>query len=252
MLPWPPDPALAGLRLVVTGGSRGVGGAVVEAAHAAGATVGIGHLQSQEPVQASAARDPERLIPLRFDVADAEATEEALRAFAEHAGGLDALVCCAGIATPGLLTRQPVDRLAREIAVNLVGTLVSARAALPHLAAAGGGTVVTVSSAAARMPQAGQTAYAASKGGVEAFTRALATEAAAQNVRAVCVRLGLTETNMLAEVSEAVRTQTAARALTPDVASPACIARHLLGLLAAGDRLTGSVVDLSGGYGHAW
>jgi NAD(P)-dependent dehydrogenase (short-subunit alcohol dehydrogenase family) len=154
-------------RVLITGGSSGLGAAVVEAVTKDG---GEPYVLDLEP--------PAEGVPyLRCDLADTGAAEEAARRLAEQAGGLDGLVTAAGIDVPGRLADVPATDWERIVRVNLFATAAVIRAALPYLERAGG-TVVTVASTLGVKAVSDATAYCASKFAVVGFTRALAAELA--------------------------------------------------------------------------
>ena len=154
-------------RVLVTGGSSGLGAAVVEAVTKDGGEPYVLDLQP-----------PAGGVPyLRCDLADTDAAEEATRRLAEQAGGFDGLVTAAGIDVPGRLADVPTADWERIVRVNLFATAAVIRAALPYLERAGG-TVVTVASTLGVKAVSDATAYCASKFGVVGFTRALAAELA--------------------------------------------------------------------------
>jgi NAD(P)-dependent dehydrogenase (short-subunit alcohol dehydrogenase family) len=153
--------------VLVTGGSSGLGAAVVDAVTKAG---GRPYVLDLVP--------PADGVPyLRCDLADTRAAEEATRRLAEQAGGFDAVVTAAGIDVPGRLADVSPADWERVIAVNLLATAAVIRAALPSLIASGG-TVVTVASTLGVKAVSDATAYCASKFAVVGFTRALAAELA--------------------------------------------------------------------------
>jgi NAD(P)-dependent dehydrogenase (short-subunit alcohol dehydrogenase family) len=153
-----------GWSVLVTGGSSGLGAAVGAALCAAGADV-----------MSLDARPSERLPTIEVDLADSAAAEEATRAALERLGGLHALVCCAGIDSPGTLATTAREAWDRVVAVNLFGTAAVVRAALPALVEQRG-RIVTVASTLGHRAVSDATAYCASKFGVVGFTRALAAE----------------------------------------------------------------------------
>lgn len=158
-----PD-ALDQRTIVVTGGSSGLGAAVVERVRAAGAS----------PVVLDR-KPPDTGEYELVDLADSAATEEAVRRVAERTGRIDAVVTCAGVDVPGALGDVPTETWERIVAINLFGTVATVRAALPWLEAAGG-RVVTVASTLGHKAVGDATAYCASKFGVVGFTRALTAE----------------------------------------------------------------------------
>lgn len=151
--------------VLVTGGSSGLGGAVVAAvAQAGGRPVNLDRVKSEADVE-------QEIV----DLADARAAEEAVRAVSQRVGGLDAVVTCAGTDACGKLEDVPADDWDRVIQVNLVATAAVVRAALPDLLECNG-HVVTVASTLGVRALSDATAYSASKFGVVGFTRALAAE----------------------------------------------------------------------------
>ncbi|MEW6474639.1 MAG: SDR family oxidoreductase [Actinomycetota bacterium] len=154
-------------RIVVTGGSSGLGRAVAEAIAKAGGT----------PVVLDRSPIPDGFEGEQVDLADGRAAEAAVRRAADAPGGLSAVVACAGTDACGPLARIPAEQWERVVMVNLLGTAAVIRAALPSLEA-NGGRVVTVASTLGLRALPDATAYCASKFGVVGFTRALAAELA--------------------------------------------------------------------------
>ncbi|RLP91916.1 MULTISPECIES: SDR family oxidoreductase [unclassified Micromonospora] len=156
-----------GRTILVTGGSSGLGAAVVTAVAKAG---GRPYVLDRRP--------PGVEVPwVECDLADARAAEDATRRIAEQAGGLDGVVTAAGMDVPGRLTDVPGETWDRIVAINLLGTAAVVRAAVPHLERSHG-TVVTVASTLGVKAVSDATAYCAAKFGVVGFTRALAAELA--------------------------------------------------------------------------
>jgi NAD(P)-dependent dehydrogenase (short-subunit alcohol dehydrogenase family) len=153
--------------VVVTGGSSGLGAAVVEALSAAGADPFV---LDREPPRAD--------VPFRtVDLADTPSAERAVEQAARRDGGLTAVITCAGTDVCGPLRAVSAEDWERVVRVNLFGTAAVVRAALPYLEKAQG-RVVTVASTLGLRGASDATAYCASKFGVIGFTRALAAETA--------------------------------------------------------------------------
>ncbi|WFE39436.1 SDR family oxidoreductase [Micromonospora sp. WMMD998] len=158
---------LSNQAVLVTGGSSGLGAAVVAAVAEAG---GRPYVLDQ--------RAPADGVPwLECDLADGRAAEAATRQLAEQAGGLAGVVTAAGMDVPGRLADVDGATWERIVAINLLGTAAVVRAALPELERAHG-TVVTVASTLGVKAVSDATAYCAAKFGVVGFTRALAAELA--------------------------------------------------------------------------
>ncbi|SCG73325.1 SDR family oxidoreductase [Micromonospora coxensis] len=157
----------AGPTVLVTGGSSGLGAAVVTAVARAGG----------RPLVLDRHRPADGVPWVECDLADTRAAERATRELAERNGGLDAVVTAAGTDVPGKLADLPGESWERIVAVDLLATVAVVRAALPYLEAARG-NVVTVASTLGIKAVSDATAYCAAKFGVVGFTRALAAELA--------------------------------------------------------------------------
>ncbi|HET9518718.1 MAG TPA: SDR family oxidoreductase [Actinoplanes sp.] len=153
--------------VLVTGGSSGLGAAVVTAVAKAG---GRAYVIDRQPPAPGVAW-------LECDLADTRAAEEATRAIVEQAGGLDGVVTAAGFDSPGALADVPGATWDRVVTVDLLATAAVIRAALPALLRSHG-TAVTVASTLGLKAVGDATAYCAAKFGVVGFTRALAAELA--------------------------------------------------------------------------
>lgn len=178
---------LAGLRVLVTGGSRGLGEATARRFAAAGATV----------LTASRSMPPEDL-PATFipaDLRSAAGVAELGRRVLESVGGVDVLVNNAGAATPPTptLRRSDASWLA-DLEMNLLSAVRLDRALVPGMVERGSGVVVHVSSIASHLPQLAESSYAASKAALNAYSRELATAVGEHGVRVVCVLPGFVVT----------------------------------------------------------
>jgi NAD(P)-dependent dehydrogenase (short-subunit alcohol dehydrogenase family) len=153
--------------IVVTGGSSGLGAAVVAGVAGAG---GLPVNLDRRPPDGGA---PGEFEPV--DLADSKDAEEVVRRVADRHADLRGVVTCAGTDVPGALTEVPTEVWERTVAVNLLGTAAVVRAALPRIER-NGGRVVTVASTLGFRAFGDATAYCASKHGVVGFTRALQVE----------------------------------------------------------------------------
>jgi NAD(P)-dependent dehydrogenase (short-subunit alcohol dehydrogenase family) len=184
---------LAGRRAMVTGAASGIGQACVlrlldEGATVCGVDVAEAGLKETAEL-AAAAGTGGRLSTEQLDVSDEAAVAAATAAALDRMGGLDALVNAAGVLRTGHTHEFALDSWERVIAVNLTGTFLTTRAALPALLAARG-VVVNFSSTSADFGHPYMAAYAASKGGIDAFTHCLAVEYAKKGLRAVALQPG--------------------------------------------------------------
>lgn len=189
---------MIGRLTVVTGGGRGIGAAISRRLAADGSDVVIGYRSDRdaaERVAEDVRAAGRRALAVQADVTDAAAVE-ALLAAADGLGPLTGLVTNAGAATAvGRLEDLPVDAVRADLELNLLGTLLPIRAAVPRLRAAGG-AIVTISSGAATLGSPGEFVhYAAAKAGVDALTVGLSKELAADGIRINAVAPGLVRTD---------------------------------------------------------
>jgi NAD(P)-dependent dehydrogenase (short-subunit alcohol dehydrogenase family) len=244
----PQDPIL------ITGGSSGIGAATARLAAQRGLPVAISYRTGRTGAEALVAElraEGREVFAFQADVAQ-EADIVRLFAQVDAAFGgrrLAGLVNSAGIGGPhGPVTDFTGENLAHLWAVNVTGTILASREAVQRFRARGGGAIVNVSSMAATIGgRAGAAAYAASKAAVDAFTRGLAKEVAAERIRVNAVRPGFTLTPMTAQPPDVL----AAVALTLPIqraARPEEVARPILWLLSAeASFVTGARLDVSGG-----
>jgi NAD(P)-dependent dehydrogenase (short-subunit alcohol dehydrogenase family) len=179
---------LAGRVGLVTGASSGLGRATAVALAEAGADVAL-LARGQDDLEQAAAEVVgvgRRGLVLVADLADAQALAGAVARVVEAFGRIDVLVNAAGTDVPGPVAELALESWDRVVAVNLRAPFVLAKAVVPHMRAAGGGTIVNVSSVAGKRGWAGAAAYCASKFGLTGLTQALAAEGRADGIRA-CV-----------------------------------------------------------------
>jgi len=196
------DTSAQGLRVLVTAGAAGIGRAIAETFRAHGARVHVCD------VDTAALADARRLMPaVTQTIADVARLTDVERLFVEvrtSLGGLDVLVNNAGIAGP----TAKVEDIAPEdwdrcIAVDLNGMFYCTRLAMPLLKAAGGGSIINLSSVAGRLGFPLRSPYAAAKWGVVGFTKSLAIEAGPDGVRVNCLQPGNVEGERIDRVIDA-------------------------------------------------
>jgi 3-oxoacyl-[acyl-carrier protein] reductase len=190
---------LSGLVAVVTGGSRGIGRAVVDRLAEMGSHVVVNYLRDREAAAAavnSARKTGVDAISVQADVAQLPEAERLIKATLEHFQRVDILVCNAGV-----WKGAPVEDITEElwdttIDINLKGTWSVCKAAIPFMKQQRFGRIVIVSSTAGQRGEANVSNYAAAKGGQISFTKSLATELAPYRINVNAVAPGWVETDM--------------------------------------------------------
>lgn len=182
-----PSTDFAGKVALVTGGSKGMGRACVERLAAGAATVVVFSNDAASTEETCAALG-DRAVGVVGSVAVAADIERAVRTAADRFGGIDILVCSAGIQRYGSVVDTPEDVWDDVLTVNLKGVYLASKYAIPLMRQRGGGAIVAISSVQAYASQESVAAYTASKGGINALVRAMALDHARDNitVNAVC------------------------------------------------------------------
>ena len=191
---------MQGKVVVITGASRGIGAAAVRQFAAAGARVAA-LARSWPAIEALAGQIGAQVMPIVCDVSSWPQTSAAMEAVSAKWGRIDVLVNNAGQIEPiaRIADAAPQD-WAQAVQVNLAGAFHAIRAVLPHMKAAGGGTIINVSSGAATSPYEGWSAYCAAKAGVLMLTRSLHLEEG-PTIRALGLSPGTVATDMQRRIS---------------------------------------------------
>ena len=244
---------LRGRVAVVTGGSRGIGRAVVVRLAEAGVGVAINYLRDE-----AAAAESKRLAVsygvraevIRGDVSLVADAERLAREAFERFGRLDMLVCNAGLWEGAPLEEMSEESWGRVLDTNLKGTWAVCRAVVPYMKRQGAGRVVIVSSTAGQRGEANYSNYAASKGGQISFAKSLAVELAPRGINVNAVAPGWVWTEMTVEALSAEGARREAEATIPlgRVASADDVARPIVFLCSdwAG-HITGEILNVNGG-----
>lgn len=231
---------LEGRRIVITGAASGIGRRVAEIFASEGARIALFDLNANglEPVVTATGG-----IGCPVDITNEAATQDIAARAAKTLGGIDGVVNAAGIMPTGPMATTSADVFRKVIDVNLTGTYIVVRACLPFLKQSQCASVVNIASAQGLLPNApGNTAYAASKGGVVNLTRAMASDLA-PDIRVNCVAPGMVDTPM----ADGFRANTGNYALKR-LADPTEIAKAILFLISNdASFVTGATLAVDGG-----
>ncbi len=246
------DSGLEGKVALVTGGSRGIGRAIVETLAADGADVTFfyrGNVGAAAEVVAAATAAGRKVAAVQVDVRDAAACAAAVEALVDTREGIDVLVNNAGVVRDNVLTGMSDEEIDEVIGTNVGGVFNVTRAVAPFMVSRRRGTIVNLSSVSATKGGRGQTNYAASKGAVEAFTRALAVELAPRKIRVNAVAPGVIDTEMSQAVRDAAGDEVKSRILLRRFGAAQEVANAVWFLASPlSGYMTGQVVHVDGGF----
>ena len=238
-----------GKTAVVTGAASGIGRATAEAFASEGARVLLADINDELGEAAAAAITAQggRAAYFHVDITDARSIE-AFRAAALAGGGVDIVASVAGWGRTEPFVENKPDFWKKLIDLNFLGTVMVTRAFLDGMIERRSGRIVTVASDAGRVGSLGETVYSGTKGGVIAFSKALARELARYDITVNCVCPGPTDTPLMAAVPDKIKDAFARVTPMHRLAKPAEIADAIL--FFAGPQatfVTGQVLSVSGG-----
>ena len=244
------------LVTIVTGAAGGIGLATARLLHQRGARVALVDVNGElgEAALASFADSPGNAIFIQANLAAEDAAERVVKQTVETFGQLNGVVNSAGIQRYGNAEQTSLALWREVLDVNLTASFLIARAALPHLRAAGGGSIVNVGSVQSHVSQRGALAYVTSKHALLGLTRSLAVDYAAERIRVNCVCPGTVDTPMfrwtMAQDPNPPGVLQACEQLHPvgRIAQPEEIAEVIAFLLTdAASFVTGTAIDIDGG-----
>ena len=238
---------------VVTGGSRGIGRAIIMALAEPNLTVVFNHF---DPPEDGAADETIKMVRekgceiegVRLDVSNHQAVQEFINGVVERHGRIDILVNNAGITRDTLLMRMKEADWDAVLAVNLKSVFNCTQAAVRFMTKQRYGRVVNIASVVGAMGNAGQANYAASKAGIMGFTKSVAREVASRNVTVNAVAPGFIETEMTAKLSDKVKEAFLVQIPLGRAGQPEDVAQ-LVKFLVSEDAsyITGQIIHLNGG-----
>ena len=248
---------LAGRVALVTGGAGGIGRAIAAALYAEGACVAVADLDSDAAVayaatlQQQAGTGGGRAVGVRIDVSNSSDVGAAIAVAERELGPVEVLVNNAGIDVIEPFVESKEETWRRIVEVNYLGPVLCTRAVLDGMIERGYGRIITISSDAGKVGSSGEVVYSGSKGGLIAFSKALAREVATSGITVNCVCPGPTDTPLLDQIAE--RSQKMYDSLARAVpmrrlGQPADIAPAVVFLASDGAAfITGQALSVSGG-----
>ena len=241
---------LADRVALVTGGSRGIGKAVVTLLASYGAKVVVNYVSDERAATETVAEAQGEVVAIRADVSKLDEGERLVKETIERFGRIDFLICNAGIWQGAAIESMPEELWDRTMDINLKGTWSVCRAAAPVMKTQGFGRIVIVSSTAGQRGEEFYSNYAASKGGQIAFTKSLSSELAASGINVNSVAPGWVITDMTADVfADAASLESISKTIPRGkVARPEEIAGPIVFLCSKwADNITGEILNVNGG-----
>jgi acetoacetyl-CoA reductase len=237
---------MTGRVAIVTGGTRGIGGAISEALAAAGYRVAANYVGSID--RAKEFQDRTGIATFRFDVGDFEDSREGVKRIEQELGPAEVLVNNAGITRDGTLHKMSFENWDEVIRTNLTSCFNMCRHVIEGMRERKFGRIVNIGSVNGQAGQYGQVNYAAAKSGIHGFTKALAQEGAKLNITVNAVAPGYVNTDMVRAVPDNVLEKIIQRIPVGRLGETGDIVRAVLFLVADdADFMTGSTVSVNGG-----
>lgn len=238
-------------NVLVTGGTRGIGRAIVERFASEGANVAFTYRSSSseaDALVAELAAAGHTAKAFQADAADFSAAETAVNDVIAEWGSIDVIVNNAGVTRDNLMLRMSEEDFDAVVGTNLKSVFNYSKAAYRQMMRQRGGRIVNLSSVVGVMGNPGQTNYAASKAGIIGFSKSLAKELGARGVTVNVVAPGYVETDMTSTISDAAREAMLGAVPAGRPASPADIAAAVLFLASdEASYITGHVLHVDGG-----
>ncbi|MDA0590215.1 MAG: 3-oxoacyl-[acyl-carrier-protein] reductase [Planctomycetota bacterium] len=242
---------LAGRTALVTGGSRGIGKAIVRALAAEGAKVAFTYNSNTDAANELVKElelDQREAYAIQANAADAEKARELIESLLEKWEKIDILVNNAGIIKDGLLATMSEENWSTVINTNLTSVYNYCQAAMRPMMSARHGRIINISSVAGRYGNPGQTNYAATKGGIDGFTRCLAHEVGRRGITVNSIAPGFINTDMTEAVRNAAGKEITKQISVRRLGEPEDIANAVVFFsLNESSYVTGQVLTVDGG-----
>ncbi|MBC9246649.1 3-oxoacyl-ACP reductase FabG [Paracoccus sp. 11-3] len=238
---------LTGKNALVTGASGGIGGAIAQALHAAGANVALSGTR-EAPLRELADKLGDRAFVVPANLSDAEAVVALPKAAADAMGSVDILVNNAGITRDNLFMRMSDDEWAQVLEVNLTSVFRLSRAVLRGMMKARWGRIVNITSVVGTTGNPGQGNYAAAKAGLVGMSKSLAYEVASRGITVNCVAPGFIETAMTDKLNDEQKAKILTQIPAGSMGTPGDIAAAVTYLSSKeAGYVTGATLHVNGG-----
>ena len=238
-------------KAIITGGTRGIGKAIVLEFAAQGCDVVFTYNSSADAAREIESKSDEfgvKLMGVQADAADFAEAEKTIKYTLDNLGGLDILVNNAGIAKDNLLLRMKEEDFDSVIRANLKSVFNYCKFAVKPMMGQRKGKIINISSVVALIGNAGQSNYVASKAGVIGFTKSLAREMASRNITVNAIAPGYVSTDMTGKLNEKQREAVLSQVPLNRIANPEDIAKASVFLASDdSDYITGQVLAVDGG-----
>ena len=238
------------MTVVITGAARGIGFAIAEAFAGQGAHPVIIDINQQVVDEAMQKLQDKGYSVSGYvgDVTNSSQMDEVFSAIIEERGKIDCLINNAGITRDNLLLRMREEEWRMVLEINLTGTFICTQKVFKYMMKARSGSIINIASVIGIMGNAGQANYAASKGGIIAFTKSCAKEFASRNIRVNAVAPGFIETEMTAKLPESVVEGYAKAIALQKMGKPEDVAKLCLFLASEESAyITGQTIAIDGG-----
>lgn len=242
---------LKGKRAVVTGGTRGIGRAIVKALAAEGCNVVFTYMSSEEAarsLEGEASTGDVKVLGIQADAAQFADAEKTVNFALEKIGGLDILVNNAGITRDNLLLRMAEEDFDNVISANLKSVFNYTKLSIKPMMGQRYGKIINITSVVALVGNPGQANYVASKAGVIGFTKSVAKELASRNITVNAVAPGFIATDMTAKLNDKQKDAVLTQVPLKKIGSAEDVAGTVVFLASPeADYITGQVISVDGG-----